>query len=269
MSPSSQTPQPTGLSSSKPSKMHWLKNLFSKSKPGPKLSSNLKDVNASAPALISGHGNAGLDVPAGSRANASLDLRAAVESTPAISTEAHEVHPSVGKQVASAAWKATKTAAKIAETVFDGTPFNILLPALNKMFEIIDQIIENKESIAQLLSPLIERLDIVKAFKDEQLKVAGIDPSVERFSRTLQNITAKLQNMHDEGLIERTWHHDQHPEDRDKIFQEIDEATKNLQLELHLATFKNVHKIIEHNELIRLNNASLRSDSSLVQGHIQ
>nr|GAT51950.1 predicted protein [Mycena chlorophos] len=79
MSPSSQTPPPPSLSSSKPSKMHWLKNLFGKSKPGPKLSSNLKDVNASAPALISGHGNTGLDVPASSRANASLDLHAAGE----------------------------------------------------------------------------------------------------------------------------------------------------------------------------------------------
>nr|GAT51936.1 predicted protein [Mycena chlorophos] len=352
MSPSSQTPPPTGLSSNKPSKMHWFKNLFSKSKPGPKLSSNLKDAtsNASAPALISGHGNTGLDVPASSRANASLDLHAA-DTTPAISTEAHEVQPSVGKQVASAAWSVTKASAKIAETVFTGTPFNILLPALNKMFEIIDQIIENKESIAQLLLPLVERLDIVKAFKDEQLKVAsaawsvtkatakiaetvftgtsfnillpalnkvfeiidqiieneesiaqlllplterldivkafkgqqlkiaGIGPSVERFSRTLDNVTIKLKNMHDEGLIKRAWHYDQHPEDLDKIFQEIDEATKNLQhpedlnkifqeideatknlqLELHLATFKNIHKIIEHNELIRLNNTSLLS----------
>ncbi|KAF7290329.1 NACHT domain-containing protein [Mycena chlorophos] len=136
MSPS---PPPPGLSSSKPSQLRKIKKLFSKSKPGPKLSSNLKDVNASAPALISGHGNTrtGLDVPASSRANASLDLHAA-DSTPAISSEAHEVQPSVGKHVASAAWTATKTAAKIAETVLTGTPFNILLPALNQVFEIID-----------------------------------------------------------------------------------------------------------------------------------
>ena len=46
--------------------------------------------------------------------------------------------PSIGEQVSKGAWTALKFSTQAAEKLVEGTPFNILLPAVNKMFEVVD-----------------------------------------------------------------------------------------------------------------------------------
>ncbi|KAJ7306244.1 WD40-repeat-containing domain protein [Mycena albidolilacea] len=158
------------------------------------------------------------------------------------------------KENAKVAWHGFKLAAKTAEAFVDGTPFKIPIAVVNKVFDLADGIIDNKESMAELLLPLGQRLNVVSTALTQKHLVRDIQPTLKRFSSTLEETTNKLQDMYDEGLFKRILQCDEHPKELADIFRRVDEATKNFQLELNLANFKQVNTVKNDVEVSRLHN---------------
>ncbi|KAJ7711411.1 WD40 repeat-like protein [Mycena olivaceomarginata] len=158
------------------------------------------------------------------------------------------------KENAKIAWHGFKLASKTAEAFVDGTPFKIPIAALNKVFDLADGIIDNKESMAELLLPLGQRLNVVSEALTQKDLARDIQPTLQRFSSTLEETTNELQHMYDEGLFKRILQRDEHPKELTDIFRRVDEATKNFQLELNLANFKQVNTVKNDVEVSRLHN---------------
>ncbi|KAJ6575629.1 WD40 repeat-like protein [Mycena vulgaris] len=153
---------------------------------------------------------------------------------------------------AKMAWHGFKLAAKTAETFVDGTPFKIPIAVVNKLFDLADGIIDNKESMAELLLPLGQRLNIVSECLTQKHLARDIQPTLQHFSSTLEETTNKLQNMYDQGLFKRTLQRDEHQKELAEIFRRVNEATKNFQLELNLANFKQLNMVKNDVEVSRL-----------------
>ncbi|KAJ6529712.1 WD40-repeat-containing domain protein [Mycena capillaripes] len=180
--------------------------------------------------------------------------RAAVLSDLNPNAQAAPARSSTLNANAKMAWGGFKIAAKTAKTIVDGTPFKMPIAVINKVIEIAEGIIDNKESMAELLLPLGQRLDVVnKALTEKQLvKDLQLQPTLQRFSSALEETTKKLQNMYDEGLFKRILQLDEHPKELAGIFRRVDEATKNFQLELNLANFKHLNTTKSDVEVSRL-----------------
>ncbi|KAJ7091072.1 WD40-repeat-containing domain protein [Mycena epipterygia] len=152
------------------------------------------------------------------------------------------------------AWHGFKALAKTAEDLLEGTPFKIPIAALNALIETADAIIDNKDSIAELLSPIRERLEIVS--KELQLKdrrdIKDIDPTLQRFAGTLQEVTKTLQMLHERGLFKRILERDEDLEEITNMTRRVDEGTKNLLLELNLASFRQINAVKDNTEVLRL-----------------
>ncbi|KAJ7257657.1 WD40 repeat-like protein [Mycena rebaudengoi] len=156
------------------------------------------------------------------------------------------------KAHAKIAWHGFKLAAKTAETFVDGTPFKIPIAVVNKVFDLADSIIDNKESMAELLLPLGQRLNVVSEALSQKHLARDIQPTLQRFASTLEETTNKLQEMYDEGLFKRILQSDEHPKELADVFRRVDEATKNFQLELNLANFKQLNTVKNDVEVSRI-----------------
>lgn len=103
------------------------------------------------------------------------------------------------KENAKIAWHGFKFATKTAEAVVDGTPFKIPIAVVKKVFDLADvsdicytglftyngsqSIIDNKESVATLLLPLGQRLNVVSEALTQKHLARDIQPTLQRFSR--------------------------------------------------------------------------------------
>ncbi|KAJ7806515.1 hypothetical protein B0H14DRAFT_2875428 [Mycena olivaceomarginata] len=110
------------------------------------------------------------------------------------------------KENAKIAWHGFKLAAKTAEAFVDGTPFKIPIAVVKKVLDLADGIIDNKESMAELLLPLGQRLNVVSEALTQKHLARDIQPtcnvSPAAYS-TLEETTNKLQDMYEEGLLKR------------------------------------------------------------------
>ncbi|KAJ7111940.1 quinon protein alcohol dehydrogenase-like superfamily [Mycena epipterygia] len=161
--------------------------------------------------------------------------------------------PSIMKETAELAWHGIKLAAKNAEPFLDGTPLKIPIAVFNKLIETADAIIDNKESMAQLLLPIRQRLAIVKEELTQKHLPEDIEPSCTRFASTLELATEGLETMHKKGLLNRILELDEHQKEITRIFGRVDEATKNFQLEVRMANFRQTNAVKDDTEVIRLN----------------
>ncbi|KAJ7150705.1 WD40-repeat-containing domain protein [Mycena filopes] len=169
---------------------------------------------------------------------------------------------------AKLAWHGFKLVAKHISAFLDGTPFKLPVAVLNVIIDTADAVIDNKESMANLLLPIGERLQI---FSTSLLSTSSnkardplndnvrsppdnIDPSLDRFVGVLVTAAAELKGMHSAGLVERILDSDEHSKKVEDIFRRVDEATKNFQLELNLAAFRQINAVKEDTEVLRLNN---------------
>ncbi|KAJ7253919.1 hypothetical protein C8J57DRAFT_1658968 [Mycena rebaudengoi] len=158
------------------------------------------------------------------------------------------------KNRAKLAWHGLKFVSKSVEGVLDGTPFKIPIAVLNKLVTIADAVIENKESMAELMWHIGQRLNIVsEALSNTRLPI-DIKPAFDRFASTLKKATESLDKIDNQGLFMRTLELDEHPKQIDDIFRQVDEATKNFQFELNLANFRQANGIKDDTEVTRLEN---------------
>ncbi|KAJ7166647.1 hypothetical protein C8R46DRAFT_1350962 [Mycena filopes] len=169
---------------------------------------------------------------------------------------------------AKLAWHGFKLVAKHISDFLDGTPFKLPVAVLNLIIDTADAVIDNKESMANLLLPIGERLQIFSMSllsessdktrdplnKKVRSPPNNIDPSLDRFVGVLVTAAAELKNMHSAGLVERILDSNEHSKKVQDIFRRVDEATKNFQLELSLAAFRQVNAVKEDTEVLRLNN---------------
>ncbi|KAJ7818101.1 hypothetical protein B0H14DRAFT_2601525 [Mycena olivaceomarginata] len=86
------------------------------------------------------------------------------------------------KENAKLAWHGFKLLAKDVEAFFDGTPFKIPVAVLNKLIDSADAIIDNKESMAQLLLPIGERLELLSKQFRSKGRPTDIDPALKHFA---------------------------------------------------------------------------------------
>ncbi|KAJ7091064.1 WD40-repeat-containing domain protein [Mycena epipterygia] len=175
--------------------------------------------------------------------DSALPVPISVQNDPSSAQEQGSPQSSALKENAKLAWHGLKVVAKTAEGFLDGTPFKIPISALNKVIETADAIIDNKESMAALLSPIRERLEIVaKEMSSEDRKgIRDINPTLERFAGTLEDVAKTLQKLHEAGLFKRILERDEHPKEIANIARRLDEATKNFLLELNLASFRQIN----------------------------
>ncbi|KAJ7077600.1 WD40-repeat-containing domain protein [Mycena epipterygia] len=150
------------------------------------------------------------------------------------------------------AWHGFKTIAKDAEAVVDGTPFKIPIAILNKLIETADAVIDNKESVAEVLLPIGERLKIVVTELTQKPLLEDIDPTCQRFADTLKDAVTDLEEMHDQGLFKRILERSEVPKKIQEIIRRVDEAKKNFELELNLTAFRQTKAIKDDTEVIRL-----------------
>lgn len=170
------------------------------------------------------------------------------------------------KEGARLAWHGFKLVAKRTEEFVDGTPFKIPLSVLNNLIDIADvsqifrplstcslvlqAVIDNKESMAELLLPIGQRLEIVSKELAQKRLPEDMGRCCNRFVRcvllpgrvcrpslhahsTLQWVTADLQRMHKSGILRRILEVDEHPKEIDQLFQQVDEATKSFEVWFH------------------------------------
>ncbi|KAJ6530216.1 WD40-repeat-containing domain protein [Mycena capillaripes] len=263
---SSATPSPT-TPSTKPSKSKRLKSLFRGIlKPSHKAS--LTPTTAiDAQGIASGAGRppqASInDLLHHEQATQGLMLTSSVgavgspglliqRSVPADVDSSQETRASAWKEIGKGAWHGFKLAAKTVETVVDGTPFKIPIAAVNKVFSIADAIIANQESTAALLLPLGERLNLVSDVLSKKKLPKDIDPTLQRLARIIDESAKKLQDMHDMGLFGRILESEEHPKELADLFRRVDEATKNFELEINLANFRQINAVKNDLEISRL-----------------
>ncbi|KAJ7830277.1 WD40 repeat-like protein [Mycena leptocephala] len=156
------------------------------------------------------------------------------------------------KENAKLAWHGFKVVAKNVERFVDGTPFKIPIAVLNKLVENADAFIDNKESMAKLLLPIGQRLKIVSEALTQMELPSDIRPTFDHFASTLEEATEELDNLDKQGLLKRILELDEHPKEIDDIFRRVDEATKNFELKLNLANFKQANTIRDDIEITRL-----------------
>ncbi|KAJ7720468.1 hypothetical protein DFH07DRAFT_784405 [Mycena maculata] len=157
------------------------------------------------------------------------------------------------KKNAKLAWHGFKLVAKDVEEFLDGTPFKIPVAVFNKIIESADAVIDNKESMAELLLPIGQRLGIISKELMSKRLPKDINPLLNRFASTLRSASEELERMHESGLFERILELDKHPNKIQDIFRRVDEATKNFELELNLATFRQANAVKESIDVTRLN----------------
>ncbi|KAJ7501569.1 WD40 repeat-like protein [Mycena galericulata] len=152
------------------------------------------------------------------------------------------------------AWDGFKVVAKTAEGFLDGTPFKTPIAAFNKVIDTADAIIDNKESVAKQLSSIRERMEIVsrKLQAEDRANLKDIKPTLDRFAGTLENTEKMLKELNEAGFFERLVEHDELPKEIADIARQVDEATKNFQLELNLANFRQIHAVKTDTEVLRL-----------------
>ncbi|KAJ7105155.1 WD40-repeat-containing domain protein [Mycena epipterygia] len=168
---------------------------------------------------------------------------------------------------AKLAWHGFKTIAKDAEAFVDGTPFKIPIAILNKLIETADAVIDNKESVAEVLLPIGERLKIVVKELTQKRPLEEIEPTCQRFADALKGALTDLEEMRDQGLFKRILELSEDPKKIQEIVRRIDEAQKNFELELNLTAFRQTKAIKDDTEVIRLNN--LRPSQAVRYGKIQ
>ncbi|KAJ7077606.1 WD40-repeat-containing domain protein [Mycena epipterygia] len=152
------------------------------------------------------------------------------------------------------AWHGFKTVAKDAEAFVDGTPFKIPIAILNKLIETADAVIDNKESVAELLLPIGERLKIVVTELTQKEPLEEIEPTCQRFADALKGAVTDLEEMRSQGLFKRILELSEDPKKIQEIVRRVDEAKKNFELELNLTAFRQTKAIKDDTEVIRLNN---------------
>ncbi|KAJ6583515.1 hypothetical protein DFH09DRAFT_273013 [Mycena vulgaris] len=149
------------------------------------------------------------------------------------------------KKNAKTAWNDFKLVAKNVEPFLDGTPFKIPIAVLNKIIGTAEAVIDKKESMAELLLPIGQRLKIMGEELTRNQRPRNIDPTLKRFIETLKSVAEQLDEMQNQGLIRCTLDSAEHPKEIADIFRQVDEATKNFLLELHLANFRQTNRIEE------------------------
>ncbi|KAJ6583520.1 WD40-repeat-containing domain protein [Mycena vulgaris] len=162
------------------------------------------------------------------------------------------------KRNAKTAWNGFKLVAKNVEPFLEGTPFKIPIAVLNKIIETAEAVIDNKESMAKLLLPVGQRLQIMGEELSRNQRPRDIDPTLKRFTETLKKAEEQLDEMHNQGLIRHALNSAEHPKDIADIFRQVDEATKNFLLELHLANFRQTNSIKKDTEITRLSDGRLK-----------
>ncbi|KAJ7501560.1 WD40 repeat-like protein [Mycena galericulata] len=176
------------------------------------------------------------------------------EEHPPSTEEQVSPQPSALKKNVKLAWDGFKVVAKTAEGFLDGTPFKTPIAAFNKVIDTADAIIDNKESVAKQLSSIRERMEIVsrKLQAEDRANLKDIKPTLDRFAGTLENIEKMLKELNEAGFFERLVEHDELPKEIADIARQVDEATKNFQLELNLANFRQIHAVKTDTEVLRL-----------------
>ncbi|KAJ7307670.1 WD40 repeat-like protein [Mycena albidolilacea] len=164
---------------------------------------------------------------------------------------AHSQSQATLKSNAKTAWHGFKAAAKTAEALVDGTPFKIPIAAVNKLVETIDAVIDNQEQIAELLLPIGERLAIVSR-QLSQKSPDNVDLSCQRLTKALNQAVEELQGMSQQGLFKRILEQREQLNQIQYIVRRVDEATKNFELELNLASFRQTSAVKDDTEVIRL-----------------
>ncbi|KAJ7867918.1 hypothetical protein B0H14DRAFT_3441558 [Mycena olivaceomarginata] len=91
--------------------------------------------------------------------------------------------PSALKANAKLAWHGFKLIAKNVEAFLDSTPFKIPIAVLNILIDTADDVIDSKESLAELLLPIGQRLEIVSNALKLKQPPKDIHPTLERFAR--------------------------------------------------------------------------------------
>ncbi|KAJ7480722.1 hypothetical protein FB451DRAFT_1446705 [Mycena latifolia] len=132
------------------------------------------------------------------------------------------------KESARSLWHGFKVVAKTAEGCVDGTPFKAPIAALNKLIAIADAVIDNKESVAALLLPIGQRLEVVSKEMGKELP-RDLNLNCERFASTLKGATEELQKIHEQGLLKRMLELQENPKEIQDIIRQVDEVTKNFQ----------------------------------------
>ncbi|KAJ7884745.1 hypothetical protein B0H14DRAFT_3857042 [Mycena olivaceomarginata] len=160
-----------------------------------------------------------------------------------------------------------KTAAKGAEAFVDSTPFKIPIAVLNKLIETADAVIDNKESIAELLLPVGQRLEIFSKELIQKPRMEDIHPICERFADVLKHASTQLEEMRDQGLFKQILELSEVPKKIQGIVGEVDQAMKNFELELNLTAFRQTRAIKDDIEVLRLDN--LRPSKDVRYGKIQ
>ncbi|KAF7341299.1 WD40 repeat-like protein [Mycena venus] len=155
------------------------------------------------------------------------------------------------KKNAKLAWHGLKLVSQNLGAFVDGTPFKIPIAVLNKLVDIADAVIDNKESMAELMLPIGQRLKVVSEALSHSLPT-DISPAFDRFASTLKTAAENLDKMDKQGLLMRTLELDEHSKQIGDIFRQVDEATKNFQLELNLANFRQANVIKDDTEVTRL-----------------
>ncbi|KAJ7441009.1 hypothetical protein B0H11DRAFT_2292493 [Mycena galericulata] len=176
------------------------------------------------------------------------------EESPPSTEEQVSPQPSALKKNVKLAWDGFKVVAKTAEGFLDGTPFKTPIAAFNKVIDTADAIIDNKESVAKQLSSIRERMEIVsrKLQAEDRANLKDIKPTLDRFAGTLENTEKMLKELNEAGFFERLVEHDELPKEIADIARQVDEATKNFQLELNLANFRQIHAVKTDTEVLRL-----------------
>ncbi|KAF8192204.1 WD40-repeat-containing domain protein [Mycena galopus ATCC 62051] len=156
------------------------------------------------------------------------------------------------KKAAKLAWTGFKGVASNIEEFLDGTPFKVPIAVLNKVIEIAEAVIDNKDSMTETMSLIGRRLEVVSRELHSKRPPGDIKPTLEHFSIALNNASEELEKMHKSGLLERILKYEEDPQQIQKIFRKIDEATDQFQLELGLATCRQTMAIKDDTEVLRL-----------------
>ncbi|KAF8135222.1 WD40-repeat-containing domain protein [Mycena galopus ATCC 62051] len=156
------------------------------------------------------------------------------------------------KKAAKLAWIGFKDVASNIEEFLDGTPFKVPIVVLNKIIEIAEAVVDNKDSMAESMIPIGKRLEIISRELHSKRPPGNIKPTLEHFAAALNKASEELEKMHESGLLERILKYEKDPQQIQKIFGKIDEATDQFQLELGLANYRETRAVKDDTEVLRL-----------------
>ncbi|KIK53144.1 hypothetical protein GYMLUDRAFT_207531, partial [Collybiopsis luxurians FD-317 M1] len=152
----------------------------------------------------------------------------------------------------SVAWTGFKLVSQKAEGLLGGTPFKAPAAAINTLIGISNTVITHRESMKDLLLSIDTRLQYVMEEFLKSESTNEIKLSFGRFAEKLVDAANQLREMKEKGILQQILESNEDPAKIKQIYGQVDEGTKNFQLEMALANIRITQGVKNDTEHIRL-----------------